>query len=251
MPALASPATILERAGAWWRRRSRASELGFSFRLSRSFKLPKTIDLGGRSIHLHLPDEHGVKSAFVDLLLDDCYGLDAGPRGIDRILDIGANVGLFGIAARRRFPQAQIHCYEPNPALEPYLSSQAREAGFDYYMEAVGLTHGKVSLDVGADSVLTRSHVGDSGTVVQIPLSMAIARMGNRVDLVKMDCEGAEWDMFEDTAAWAAVSRLAMEYHLIGGHTARHACEAVQRLGFSIQRHVPMEGCGIILATRV
>jgi FkbM family methyltransferase len=250
MPALASPVTILERAGAWWRRRTRAAKLGCSFRLSRSFEVPKTIDLGGRSIKLHLPAEHGVKAAFIDLLLDDCYGLDAAEGGAERIIDIGANVGLFGIAARRRFPQARIDCYEPNRALEPFLQSHAREAGFEYYMEAVGLTHGKVDLELGADSVLTRSHASDSGSVVQISLSEAIARMGGRVDLVKMDCEGAEWEMFEDPAAWAAVSRVAMEYHLFAEHTHHEACDAVRKLGFSIERHVPMLGCGIILAKR-
>src|SRR5256885_959561 len=35
--------------------------------------------------------------------------------GIRTVVDIGANVGQFAEAARRAFPQAILHCFEPLP----------------------------------------------------------------------------------------------------------------------------------------
>ena len=35
------------------------------------------------------------------------------PDGVASVLDIGAHAGLFSVAARIRFPEAEIHAYEP------------------------------------------------------------------------------------------------------------------------------------------
>jgi len=40
-----------------------------------------------------------------------------------------------------------------------------------------------------------------------------VASLGD-IDLLKLDCEGAEWDIFECKDAWRAVRALTMEYHL-------------------------------------
>lgn len=179
--------------------------------------LPESINMSGKVQHLYLPDEHGIKVAFVDLLLDDCYGCSALSKSgdpVNTILDIGANVGLFGIAARHYFPSAKIHAYEPNFMFEKYLKVQANSAGVDYYMEAVGKNKGRVNLDFNPDSVQSRSSENEAGSIPQITLREALDRIGGEVDLLKMDCEGAEWEMFADTENWKRVRNLSMEYHL-------------------------------------
>jgi hypothetical protein len=40
-----------------------------------------------------------------------------------------------------------------------------------------------------------------------------VAKLGV-VDVLKLDCEGAEWDIFSDPLPWAKVRNLCMEYHL-------------------------------------
>src|ERR1700736_5314114 len=121
------------------RRRLAARRLNVPFTRAANFAIPQTIRLNARDVPLHVPREHGVRIAFVELLLDDCYGLRLladGRRGseIARVVDIGANVGLFGLAARVAFPRATIHCYEPNAALEPYLAHQGKVARCDYFL---------------------------------------------------------------------------------------------------------------------
>jgi len=55
---------------------------------------------------IRLFEDNGSKVAFIDILFDDCYGLRGLPKSVQRILDIGAHAGLFSLAARSRFPNA-------------------------------------------------------------------------------------------------------------------------------------------------
>jgi len=231
-----------------------ASKFGIQFDRSATFQLPTTIKLND-SIHpISLPVENGVKVAFIELLLDDCYGcLELKRRGlqIKTILDIGANVGLFGIAARSVFPDAIIHSYEPNQELEQYLTIQAKTARFDYFIEAVGLENGMISLDINEDSVQTRSKKDSTGNVLQTAFSEAIDRLGGKIDLLKMDCEGAEWEIFKDKKSWGNIKNLAMEYHLFEpNHTLGAVKKTITGLGFTITSLTQADKFGLVTATR-
>lgn len=246
---------FVNRIATLLRRRRAAATLKVKFDRSATFRLPDTIWLNGQTKRLSLPDENGVKVAFIDLLLDDCYGCHALRKRdckIDTVLDIGGNVGLFGIAARNAFPGATIHSYEPNKRLESFLAVQADAAGFDYFMEAVGLDDGMISLDLNEDSVQTRSRFGRDGTTPQIAFAKAIERMGGRVDLLKMDCEGAEWEIFKDEENWKKVNNLSMEYHLFeSGHTEHAVKQTIENLGFTISSFVHIDNFGLVQARRL
>ncbi len=232
------------------RRKNRAKKLGLEFQRAARFKIPHDIILNGNCKTVSLPIENGLKVAFVEILLDDCYGLENLPQPILKVLDIGAHVGLFGIAARNIFPQAVIHAYEPNPYLEKYLQAQAHTVGFNYFMEAVGLTDGRVTLDFHEDSVQTRSRVNEVGEIPQVAFSKAIARLGGSVDLAKVDCEGAEWLLFQDQDSWKSVKNLSMEYHLWPDHNHDEICHIIQNLGFQIKKQIPIQDYGLLLASR-
>ena len=247
--------TVIDRVYTLFRRRRAAAKLGISFERSATFSLPERINLNGENKRLKLPDENGVKVAFVDLLLDDCYGckvLRKQGESVETILDIGGNVGLFGIAARNVFPDAVIHSYEPNKQLEPYLAEQAEVAGFDYFMEAVGLDKGMISLDINEEeSVHTRSCEDESGSVPQISFREAIERMGGKVDFLKMDCEGAEWGIFEDKESWKYIKYLAMEYHLFEvGHNEMRVKAVIEGLGFTVTSFSPVKNYGLLIAKK-
>jgi FkbM family methyltransferase len=243
-------ATLLGRLRVLFTRRARARNWGISFQRAASFVVPDSVILAGERHSLFVPFENGVRVAFLELLLDDCYGLRELSHDVTTILDIGANVGLFGLAARRAFPKAVIHAYEPNLRLEDYLKNQARIARFTYFMEAVGLDRGFVTLDDHEDSVQTRSHRDAAGLVPQVPFKAAIQRLGGTVDLVKMDCEGAEWEILKDRHTWRHVRCLSMEYHLWSSHTHEEAHHLVQALGFLVRKQVPFTGFGLLQASR-
>jgi FkbM family methyltransferase len=216
-------------------RRSRARRLGVRFQCSADFQLPVKLRLAGQWHNLSLPNETGVRVAFIDIMLDDCYGLRKLRHPAPTIVDIGAHVGLFCTAARNVHPQAAIHAYEPNPRLEEHLKVQARAAGFNYSMCAVGMENGKISLDYHNDSVQTRSRPDPSGTIPQIAFREVVERAGGTIDFLKVDCEGAEWLFFPDRPSWGHVRNLGMEYHLWPNHSHDEVRKVIRDLGFTIK----------------
>jgi FkbM family methyltransferase len=240
------------RAARLWQRYRAASRLGVRFRRAASFRLPGTLWIHGTEMRLSIPEESGQHTAFVELLLDDCYGLNALRRRghVESILDIGANVGLFTLAARAAFPNARIHAYEPNPALEASLGRHARQVGADYFLEAVGRCSGYVTLaEPSESSVLVSTRPDVTGTIPQTALSEALRRLGGRADLVKLDCEGAEWELLDDRQSWECVSHLTMEYHLRDARGHDTVLRALQQLGFRVLSHRRFADFGLICAS--
>lgn len=233
------------------KRKIRAKKLGIKFPRVAKFNLPDSLIVQGKTQPLKLPSEKGMDGEFIEVLLDDCYGLEQLPPSLLKIIDVGANVGLFSIAARNRFPQAVIHAYEANPNLEKYLQNQSQIASFAYFMEAIGARDGKVVLDIREVSGKTRSTVTENGDIPMVSFKRAIDRIGGKVDLAKIDCEGAEWPLFEDREIWQFVENLSLEYHLWSGHTHAETRQIIENLGFKIKKQVPIDKWyGLILASR-
>ena len=175
----------------------------------------RSVEIGGRKVPIRFPDGEKRVQAFelVNLVYFDCYRLSRIRGPVTSVLDIGANLGFFALAARRRFPGARIECYEPNHTLEPSLAAHCSAVDASYFVAAVGASEGRVNLDLRKNSLHSVSRECADGTTRQIGFSEAVGRLGI-VDLVKLDCEGAEWDILSDPRPWAKVRHLTMEYHL-------------------------------------
>ncbi|MGC1188529.1 MAG: FkbM family methyltransferase [Candidatus Acidiferrales bacterium] len=214
------------------------------------FHVPKAIKINGVMRRLEFPDELGVKNDFLGCFIGDVYGLRQLGFTPKTILDIGANVGFFSVAARSYFPNATIHAYEPNQRIIPALANQASVANFQYFPEAVGSESGSVEILESGDSNQAQTKRSEQGSAKQASLKQAIARMGGFVDLAKIDCEGAEWDLFQASDCWKNISHLRMEYHLGTTHSFDEVAGNIDRLGFKIIRHVPSDGFGLVWAAK-
>lgn len=175
----------------------------------------RTIRIAGGRIPLSFPEQERAIHEYElgRILFDDCYRLASIEGQVRTVLDIGANIGLFTLAARRAFPGAAIHCYEPNPLVLEHLRSHCASVGASLNEAAVGRTTGTVSLESSGNSLHAVTNISARGSIRLESFSSVMARIGN-VDLLKLDCEGAEWDIFECRDAWQAVRCLTMEYHL-------------------------------------
>jgi FkbM family methyltransferase len=230
------------------RRMLNARRYGVVFLRDRWFRMPSKIKLGNTWVPLAYPDELGVSSDFLTCMVRDEYGLGDCPTEPATILDIGANIGLFALAARGRYPQANIHCYEPNPRALPYLRSHAQAANFTVYAEAVGAENGRVQIiDTGDSNQASTSDVVGAG-ISKVAFDVAVRRLGY-VDLLKLDCEGAEWDIFLSRDAWRNVRELRMEYHLMHTHAVADVKDSLETLGFSTTRLFEGPGFGTLWAT--
>jgi FkbM family methyltransferase len=245
---------MLDRAAWYVRARRRARRFGFPFVRRKWFRLPRRLRVNGAAVALDWLPEHGVRAAFTEVFLGDNYGLeiiaDQDGAAIRRVLDVGANVGWFALAARSHFPGAAIHAYEPNAAAVAFLRRNTEALGVVAHREAVGASAGRVSLII-PDGKSVRAHTVDGGDIPQVAFADALARLGG-ADLVKLDCEGAEWPLLDDPAPWAGVRWLTVEYHLWARPGATHAAaaSAITRLGFKVVRQQTLSTSGLLLARR-
>lgn len=235
------------------KRRRRAQQLGLAFVRASSFVVPRTVMINGADIDLTLPNEYGQKVAFIDIFLDDVYELRRLRQvcNVKTIIDVGANTGLFSLAALGNFADCKLHAYEPNPVVLKFLNHHATQVGFRVFAEALGDQPGKAKLcRETEESVFGSTESDPLGEIEQIDLATAVARIGGSVDLIKMDCEGAEWELLRDKQNWERIRYLTMEYHL--GDDERHnkIIVALRGLGFHIiaHNHRELDRFGIVLA---
>lgn len=188
---------------------------GIVFLRSSSFRI-RRIKIAGHKVDLSIPaGEEGVMDyEFKNILYDDCYGLRKIDGPVNTILDIGGNLGFFSLAARNRFPAARIHSYEPNPKIQSHLLGNTSQLSIEVHPEAVGASNGWIDLKMDSGSLFATAVTSETGKIKKTAMAQAIQRLGGSVDLLKLDCEGAEWELFDQPEIWQQVKRLTMEYHL-------------------------------------
>jgi FkbM family methyltransferase len=219
-------------------RRSRAKHYGIAYARDKGWKMPRQVRISGNWVTLSYPSDQGSYIAFKDVFISDVYWLDKlREKRFESILDIGGHAGFFSLAAKNVFPNAKVHSYEPNSLLWPHIDSHAGQAGFSVFHEAVGSQSGWVSLQEGQDSVFTQCRVDDQGDVKMTSIAEAIERVSGAgmLDLLKMDCEGGEWEIFNDTASMKKVRCLSMEYHLFEDKPLTLLRNKILELGFVIK----------------
>jgi len=210
-----------------------ASTMGVHFIGTKSFKMPQSYRLNGKSLLVSAPDENGLAYDFINLFLDDEYGLKSLKSSPPQtIVDIGANIGLFSQMAGALFPRAKIHAYEPNARLHGYLRKNLFPVGAEIFYEAVGAIAGMGrSLDNGDSRTGVFQKGGDTPIIA---FSTVLKRIGGEIDLLKIDCEGGEWDIFQNTEPFQRVNLIRMEYHLVHGKSLKDLKDVADRIGFSI-----------------
>jgi len=242
---------VFHRAQLLVRRFLRARKFGVTFHGTSGFILPKTVHLCGRTIELSFPAESETRLDFINLALDDEYGLNSLPFKPRSILDVGANIGLFSLLTRHYFPSAVIHAYEPNPRTFLHTEKNLAQISAVGFPAGLGSRAGFAEIRDDVDSRKAQTQLRDQGSIRIDSLSDAIERLGGEVDLMKIDCEGAEWDLFSDVESFRHVRVIRMEYHLIGGRTLDDLRSAISRLCFSIDRLEPNQGFGIVWMSRL
>jgi FkbM family methyltransferase len=225
-----------------------ASLMRVAFYGTSRFRLPRSYYFNGRNRSIFAPSEAGLSNDFINLLLDDEYGLKTLKSYPQTIVDIGGNIGLFSQMAGALFPKARIHSYEPNPRIHGYLAKNLSQVGAEFFPEEVGAEAGSgQSIDAG-DS---RTGVFEKGGNIPIvSFSMVVDRIGGRIDLLKLDCEGGEWDIFQIPEPFQKVAEIRMEYHLVGGKTISDLKDAAEHIGFKITKLNENSGFGIAWMTR-
>jgi hypothetical protein len=97
----------------------------------------------------------------------------------------------------------------------------------------------------------TTASESNEGNVTGSSLATVIKRIGD-IDILKLDCEGAEWELLEDTESWKKIRSVTLEYHLWGKEAAKvkHVFALLDTINFKIEHHTILDSQqGILVAT--
>lgn len=152
----------------------------------------------------------------------DCYELD----NLDTVFDIGANNGLFSLLMVEKGSK-KVFAFEPNQDslinLHHMFRNDARvgvvekavytkDEDLEFYIDPSNTTIGSVS----KDHLLSNGTAIEKITVPAISLKTFIKEQGlTKVDLVKMDIEGAEYEIIENLEddVYAIIDSFLIEFH--------------------------------------
>jgi FkbM family methyltransferase len=133
-----------------------------------------------------------------------------------RIVDLGANVGLFGVFAAARWPRAEIVAFEPDPANasvhERTIAINNLQVRWKLEQSAAGTSDGHARFLAG-DVALSRLAGAEDPRAIEVAVEDVLPRMAGS-DLVKIDIEGGEWAILRDPRFRQSPPRvLVLEYH--------------------------------------
>ena len=197
-----------------WRTRAGRQFLWLAWRWGSTPRYqPRRVPCG--PYRFHVPDALSFVWQFKEIFVEEAYFFTS-PYAQPVILDCGANVGTSCAYFKRLFPQAHVVAYEADPAIARYLTQNLADnhlTGVEVVAKAVWTDDVGVALgEQGADSASVRA-VSPTTRVPSLRLRDELHRHP-RVDLLKMDIEGAETAVLRDCAdALTHVQHLFVEYH--------------------------------------
>lgn len=200
----------------------------------------------------------------IEIFLDEEYG--AIPNG-SIVLDLGANIGVFSIYATTTARDLQVYAYEPFAPFATLLRENVelnqKASAIRCFNCAVAAEPGKRSLQLAAEGFFFPTLIGPGAsgpneTMVECTTLAQIIDEHDlaRIDLLKMDCEGAEYEILYATPAshLQRVRELRMEYHNLD--SPEHQIESLESFlighGFAVtQRRVSLASNGTVWFRRM
>lgn len=162
----------------------------------------------------------------------------------DIVLDVGANIGCFTLKAAKACPQGRVVAVEPlreNYELLQHNLSQNQLSNVRTCCVALDASDGSRVLHHGGQcpSLHFSSEAAQGSEVQTRSLKSFLAEQGlARVDFLKMDCEGAEFDILltAGPGELGCIRRIVMEYHNISAEKNHHVlAEHLQKNGFQVE----------------
>ncbi len=195
---------------------------------------------------------------FTEIFFKGTYRL-AATRNPIRVIDCGANIGVSLLYFKIRAPQARVLCFEPNPAARAVLEKNIEANGWkkdvQVFPYALGKEKGMMRFFVeknaptssGGSATNYLKEEGRELDVYDVEMTTLSQYIDSDIALLKIDIEGAEFDVLEELATQDSMRHIAaiqLEYHYIPGFFTRPLSDLLALLeshGFhtSVQSNAP------------
>jgi FkbM family methyltransferase len=176
------------------------------------------------------------------------------------VVDVGANIGLFVLYLKRRYPDAEVLAFEPMPQTAALLRKNldlhgldsvtvheialgsAADTGvpFTFYPMIPGNSTRHPETKVAAKAALAKTvpeklaerMYRGRRTIVDIARLSSLLPADRTIDLLKIDVEGAEIDVLHgiDPQHWPLIRHMVMEVHDLDGRL-EEACDLLRDRG--------------------
>lgn len=184
-----------------------------------------------------------------------CIRKDYFPQGItlnpgDTAIDLGGNFGAFSVmAAQMVGPTGAVHCFEPAPQSQQRISDNAHRNGLKnihLHPFAVGGESGTIRFFTQNKSALNSiydeldGHANDGGASIEVEIRSindAMQDLPDVIHLAKIDCEGAEHDIFKTITDdnLKRIKAIVMELHDVPGKVNEDLFNRLADCGFEFE----------------
>ena len=166
-----------------------------------------------------------------------------------RVLDLGGNIGCFGLMVLGRYPGARVVAFEPDPAnlavLKQCIERNDYAVRWTVVEACAGPADGETPF-VGGQGALSRMPLPGDGTgdapTITVPVVDVFPYLEG-VDLLKIDIEGGEWAiLYDERFAAHAPPAVLMEWHSYDcpeDNPRRAAAHRLGSLGFEVLHEKP------------
>lgn len=173
------------------------------------------------------------------------------------VMDVGANIGAFALQMAHSYPTGRVYAVEPVDEHCVIIEAQKRlnsVANVTSIHLALGGREGETAIHLegsSSSSVWASGKATGVENVRQTTLPVLMAELGiSRLDLLKLDCEGAEWDIIPAAEeVLPRIRRIAMEFHCTAEWTAERLADWLRARGYNV-RHTPSSWNGMLWAER-
>lgn len=185
------------------------------------------------------------ESVFGEIFLDKDYRILDETIKVAKnvVVDIGAHIGLFSIYANTINPNIPIYAYEPEEENYKTLKknlSRNKTRNIHPKNLAVSAKEGQIELYINKDShnhSILKTNENQTKKKVQSTTLQRITEKLQTVDLVKMDCEGAEFEIIASTPkeTFKKIKTIYIEYHEYNEMLERKNIESkLQKAGYKV-----------------
>lgn len=211
--------------------------------------------MGRHFMGRHVPEQNGIfyisgarvtlsgnhyLSMLEEIVFADSYQIRNINDKIETVVDIGANIGVFTLFIGQRFNQAVIYAYEPNKSIINHtLSNLTTINNFKLYSTAVTNISGLATIYIDSNhtaSSLLEGITSSSEAVSceTISFSSVMKNCGGKIDLLKLDCEGSEYQIFSCSEI-EDVKYIVGELHTTDIFCPQDGVDMLTSKGFKVQ----------------